>query len=341
MYGIFGEAVSVGLATTSLPPELYAGADIVKEEDLEAMYIDNPAPEEDTVPGIDIVTEQDIVTGQDISPCRETDPTQDYSGDDLNLRYDITSNTSEVHSSQSISANGPSHHYRITPDISMPQSITDMPADDIHYINTDMSEIDTGTCSICENELGSLALVCIICYKVIHSHCADNDTCRRCIKSNNHVNKRKLVQVSQEKQAKKMLKSSESRLDPLVVGDNVRVPVPKVDRGRCDPAHLIGVITNVTEHGNYRIGTSVGNLKGTFARNQVDKCKQVFVSQENVPESVLSVRSAASNSSVSSGQGFVKCNCKTGCFNDRCNCKKKKQILCNSRCHHSLSCKNK
>ena len=172
MYGIFGEAVSVGLATTSLPPELYAGADIVKEEDLEAMYIDNPAPEEDTVPGIDIVTEQDIVTGQDISPCRETDPTQDYSGDDLNLRYDITSNTSEVHSSQSISANGPSHHYRITPDISMPQSITDMPADDIHYMNTDMSKIDIGTCSIGENELGALALICIICYKAIHSHCA-------------------------------------------------------------------------------------------------------------------------------------------------------------------------
>ena len=137
-----------------------------------------------------------------------------------------------------------------------------------------------------------------------------------------------------------MMNHSENRLDPVEVGDNVRIEVPKVDRGRCDPPHLIGVVTDVTEHGNYRIGTSAGNLKGTFARNQIDRCKQVFVSKENVPERVLSVRSAASNNSVSTGQGFVKCNCKTGCFNDRCNCKRK-QLLCNSRCHHSLTCKNK
>ena len=137
-----------------------------------------------------------------------------------------------------------------------------------------------------------------------------------------------------------MIKASESRLPILGVGDNVRVPVPNVDRGCCDPPHLLGVVTDVTVHNNYRIGTRVGNLKGTFARNQVEKCKQVFVSQENVPETVLSVRSAATANSVGSGQGFVHCNCKTGCFNNRCKCRKN-ELQCNSRCHKSLSCDNK
>ena len=153
---------------------------------------------------------------------------------------------------------------------------------------------------------------------MIHPHCANNETCCLCIREGNRTSKRKHVQVAQEKQANKMIKASESRLPILGVGDNVRVPVPNVDRGCCDPPHLLGVVTDVTVHNNYRIGTRVGNLKGTFARNQVEKCKQVFVSQENVPETVLSVRSAATANSVGSGQGFVHCNCETGCFNNRC-----------------------
>ena len=138
-----------------------------------------------------------------------------------------------------------------------------------------------------------------------------------------------------------MVKNSENRQPALGIGDNVRISVPRVDRGPFDPRNLIGVVTDVTAHGNYRIGTSVGKLKGTFARNQVFKCdNNTFLSQENVPETVMSVRTASKANSVGSGQGFAHCNCRTGCFNDRCKCKRQ-GLLCNSRCHSSSSCNNK
>ncbi|CAL4061236.1 unnamed protein product, partial [Meganyctiphanes norvegica] len=40
-----------------------------------------------------------------------------------------------------------------------------------------------------------------------------------------------------------MTSYSDSRLPPVQVGDNVRVPVPKVDRGRTDPGNLLGIVT--------------------------------------------------------------------------------------------------
>ena len=45
--------------------------------------------------------------------------------------------------------------------------------------------------------------------------------------------------------------------------------------------------------------------------------------------------------SSSGGQGFVHCQCKKGkCKSGRCICRRLK-VMCNSRCHMSLSCSNK
>ena len=57
-------------------------------------------------------------------------------------------------------------------------------------------------------------------------------------------------------------------------------------------------------------------------------------------ETTISVRGAASNQSLSGGQGFLKCSCKSKCSSNRCKCKKNGK-LCNSRCHNSGSCDNK
>ncbi|CAL4125258.1 unnamed protein product, partial [Meganyctiphanes norvegica] len=97
---------------------------------------------------------------------------------------------------------------------------------------------------------------------------------------------------------------------PVQVGDNVRVPVPKVDRGRTDPGNLLGIVTSINEHGKFTVGTKEGTLRGSYSRSQVKKCKQnVFVSQEQVPDITLSVRSAGR-------RGFIFCNCsKGGCSN--------------------------
>jgi hypothetical protein len=57
-------------------------------------------------------------------------------------------------------------------------------------------------------------------------------------------------------------------------------------------------------------------------------------------ETTISVREAASNQSLSGGQGFLKCSCKSKCSSNRCKCKKNVK-LCNSLCHNSGSCDNK
>ena len=59
----------------------------------------------------------------------------------------------------------------------------------------------------------------------------------------------------------------------------------------------------------------------------------------NVPQDKeISLREAAHGESVGNGQGFFKCGCKTGCITGRCKCRSN-NVLCNSRCHGSLSCK--
>ena len=120
-----------------------------------------------------------------------------------------------------------------------------------------------------------------------------------------------MVNDAQDKQAAKMLKRTEANLPQLQVGDNVRVAIPKVDRGRADSPNVIGVITDVTQHGNYKVGTKHGQLKGSLARNAVEKCKQkTFLTPESVPDAELSVRQTASH--VSFGQGFLHCTAKLG-----------------------------
>ena len=55
-----------------------------------------------------------------------------------------------------------------------------------------------------------------------------------------------------------MLLNTALKLPPLSVGDNVRVPIlkviPKVDKGKLGPNHILGVITKVSNN-SYSIGT--------------------------------------------------------------------------------------
>ena len=138
-----------------------------------------------------------------------------------------------------------------------------------------------------------------------------------------------------------MLQDSNKRFQPLEVGDNVRVPVPHVDRGVADPPNLVGVVTEVTPDGNYRVGTTHGRLAGVFARNMIEKCNHTFVATEEVPDTVQSVRSATAADSVGHGQGHMHCKCTAGCSTLHCKCKKN-NVLCNSRCSRTRkTCTNK
>ena len=98
--------------------------------------------------------------------------------------------------------------------------------------------------------------------------------------------------------------------------------------------------THKMVHGNYRVSTNVGTLNGTFARSMLEKCKQVFVSPEDIPATTLIVRTAVTAGSIGFGQKYLRCNCKTGCLSGRCVCKKA-NVLCNTRCHKAVpGCKN-
>ena len=77
-----------------------------------------------------------------------------------------------------------------------------------------------------------------------------------------------------------------------------------------------------------------------FGANDMSICKQDLILQEELNcETSISVREAASQQSLSGGQGFLKCSCKSKCSRNRCKFKKN-GVQCNSRCHSSGSCDN-
>ena len=76
-----------------------------------------------------------------------------------------------------------------------------------------------------------------------------------------------------------MLKHSDSKFPRAVVGDNVRVPVPEVDRSKCAARNVIGVVMEVDEEkALYKIGTSEGVLTNLFTRGQFARSHRSFMS---------------------------------------------------------------
>ena len=111
--------------------------------------------------------------------------------------------------------------------------------------------------------------------------------------------------------------------------------------GRCDLRNILGVVTHVNhDNKTYKIGTQFGRINSSYACNQFTTCKEKLMQLENVPDMELSLRKCASKLSLSGGQGYKRCSCKTQCSSNRCTCRKSGKI-CNSKCHGSLSCSNK
>ena len=97
----------------------------------------------------------------------------------------------------------------------------------------------------------------------------------------------------------------------------------------------------VTDDHLYRIGTAEGRLDRLLARSMFSIAQKKFLSVEDVPDNELPIRSEATKASLTGGQGFLRCNCKLGCKkSSKCKCIGA-GVLCNSRCHGSLSCSNK
>jgi hypothetical protein len=204
-------------------------------------------------------------------------------------------------------------------------------------------------CSVCLQQTNEKQN-CTKCLADIHISCGHSiqgcdDTektllCVPCFNSENIDKERKRSKACLEKQAKKMKANSDKKFPPVTKGVTVRVPIPDVDKGRGDLRNILAVVMDTTEDGFYKLGTANGVLKQLYARSQFTVCKKSLVRVEDVPDQETGLRTVATAQSTGSGQGFVRCTCKTKCQTKQCACVKNNR-KCNSKCHSSLSCCNK
>ncbi|KAK4881509.1 hypothetical protein RN001_004828 [Aquatica leii] len=137
-----------------------------------------------------------------------------------------------------------------------------------------------------------------------------------------------------------MLAQSSVKYHVANVGDNIVVKIPDIDQAKADDRNIIAVIMAIEKEGTYRLGTKHGILNQLYTRNLFTHCKEKFISESEVPDEHVSMRECARKESHLGGQGFQHFNCISGCAFNRCK-RKKFNVLCNSKCHKSLSCKNK
>ena len=68
-------------------------------------------------------------------------------------------------------------------------------------------------------------------------------------KSNSQKKESQLVvRKAQKLQADKKLLSTAIRHPPLSIGDNVKLPIPKEDTGKLGPAHILDVVTKISNN---------------------------------------------------------------------------------------------
>ncbi|KAF2879050.1 hypothetical protein ILUMI_27144 [Ignelater luminosus] len=160
-------------------------------------------------------------------------------------------------------------------------------------------------------------------------------------RNRNITDVRKSAYDGLQKQAKRMKVISDNAHPKPDIGSTVRIPVPDVDRGRGDARSILAVVLESTEDGFYRLGTKEGVIAKYYSRSEFSVCPaNILTIDEVFKENELSLRSVARAQSTGHGQGFKKCSCKTKCDSKRCACRKN-HVLCNSKCHNSLTCTNK
>jgi hypothetical protein len=67
-----------------------------------------------------------------------------------------------------------------------------------------------------------------------------------------------------------LTKNTKTKLTVLSKGDNVIIPIPSVDRGPADERNIRGVVMNINEHGDYKIGNNSQKVP-----SYEDFCKKV------------------------------------------------------------------
>ena len=188
----------------------------------------------------------------------------------------------------------------------------------------------------------STAVSCSACTGLCHSRCLVGGCCYLCQKTADITTERQGAKRKQQQQADKMVEHSAKRFKPAEVGDTVLVPIPDVDRGRCEYPNLKAIVLESHPEGHlWKLGCKTGVLDQWYSRNQFQPTLEKFMSVSDVSlEREVSLRTAAKQESMGGGQGYFKCNCTGNCQTKRCKCFKA-NLKCNSRCHNRRCCTNK
>ena len=114
-----------------------------------------------------------------------------------------------------------------------------------------------------------------------------------------------------------MIESSRKRFCPLEIGDNVRVPIPIVDRAPIGPLSLIGTVTDIySDGGAFQIGTKHGTIQSAFTRSDITPCgSNQLLLPTDVPNKELSVRTAAR---LELGGRNIICHSQKSCLSNCC-----------------------
>lgn len=203
--------------------------------------------------------------------------------------------------------------------------------------NGDLEEIASND----ENITPNLEKVNIIYLFIFICLFQDNDDTVSLLHINKYViaEKRKAAHSSLHLQANKMLKYSNNKFPPAVLGDIVKIPIPDVDKGKTDSRNLLCVFISI-DYTNYMFETKEGRIKQHYSRNQFTVCKQKFLSITEVPDEEKSLREIVKMQSLTGGHGFKRCFCRRKCDTKRCSYRIK-NLLCNSKCHGSGPCNYK
>ncbi|CAF1169735.1 unnamed protein product [Didymodactylos carnosus] len=141
----------------------------------------------------------------------------------------------------------------------------------------------TNICCICEIEIIFSKVHCSECDASCHTGCTTTANLKHlCVRCHHKVASesiRSVVDANQEASAAKMIGDSDRHLPLVTLGDNVRVPVPLMDRSRADPPNVLGLIIKEI-NGMYKVKQLTVSMLIISLRNMI-KNKSVLGGQKN------------------------------------------------------------
>ena len=153
------------------------------------------------------------------------------------------------------------------------------------------------------------------------------------------------VRINNKDQAVKMSaqfnKKNNIKVKEFSVNDKVTIKIPVEDRNKTDAKRLPCIITKVcgAKMKSYELQCEAGIIAQKYTANDLEPFSGIL--QHPLPDTLVTLRSAAISSRKYDGAIPMTCSCRTGCkaTSKRCKCRVN-NTLCTSRCHSGSPCLN-